>query len=58
MFLILVGMNVLATFVNACLCVYFSSKKKFYKHDDQICDIAYILSIWTILCDIVYCVLN
>lgn len=58
MFILLVGLNVLATFINTCLCVYVTSNRIYHRYDDLMCDMAYIFSVLVIIMDIIYCVFN
>ena len=54
LFLFVVCLNVLATLINAMVCVWFASKKKQYKYDDLLCDTAFIISIVAIAADVAY----
>lgn len=58
LFIIVVALNVLATLINATVCVWFTSKKKQYKYDDLLCDTAFIVSIVALAADVAYLIVG
>ena len=56
-YLMIVGLNVLATLFNAALSVYITSSKQLYKHTNLLVYFAFIISCGAIITDIIYCIL-
>lgn len=58
LFLFVISLNVVATLLNAMLCVWATTKKKQYKYDALLCDASFMLSLVVIAADITYLIIG
>lgn len=55
---LLFGLNVFASLFNTALCVYFSNADERNSLDSLLWVISFILSVFVIICDVLFCVVH
>lgn len=55
---LLLGLNVFASLFNTALCVYFINNEQRASFDSLLWVISFILSLFVIVCDVLFCVVH